>query len=115
MGGKKNTLLKKLLSALACAFFKSVFFCALAFILEVCSLILLQYEMLHKLTTKGIDNATQRHFNLKDEIETKHKAKFIHRLEGYINFIGQVRGKNDSLYSKHKAIFETVFPSAEHE
>ena len=71
--------------------------------------------MLHDLTTKGIDNATQRHFNLKEEIETKHKAKFIHRLEGYINFIGQVRGKNDSLYSKQKAIFETVFPSTEHE
>ena len=30
LGGEKNTLLKKLLSALACAFFKSVFFCALA-------------------------------------------------------------------------------------
>ena len=27
--GEKNTLLKKLLSALACAFFKSVFFCGL--------------------------------------------------------------------------------------
>ncbi len=33
LDGGKNTLLKKLLSALPCAFFKSVFFCALAFIL----------------------------------------------------------------------------------
>ena len=30
--GEKNTLLKKLLAALACAFFKSVFFCVWAFL-----------------------------------------------------------------------------------
>ena len=30
-GGEKNTLLKKLPSALACGFFKSVFFCGWAF------------------------------------------------------------------------------------
>jgi hypothetical protein len=32
-GGEKNTLLKKLPLALACAFFKSVFFCVRAFLL----------------------------------------------------------------------------------
>ena len=38
--GEKNTLLKKLVVALACAFFKSVFFCALAF-----SFLLLEQEV----------------------------------------------------------------------
>lgn len=61
--------------------------------------------MLHAMTTNGIDKATQRHFNMKGEVETKHRAKFINRLEGYINFIGQVRGKNDEFYFKQKTSF----------
>jgi RNA-directed DNA polymerase len=61
--------------------------------------------MLHDWTTNGIDAATKRHFNLSSESDTKQRDKFIHRLEGYINFVGQVRGKDDSVYTKLKALF----------
>ena len=56
--------------------------------------------MLHDLTTNGIDAATQRHFNLKGVVEPKHRGRFIYRLEGYINFVGQVRGKDDAVYRR---------------
>lgn len=65
--------------------------------------------MLHDLLTNGIDTATQRHFNIKGEIEIKFRRIFIHRLEGYINFIGQVRGKNDSIYTNLKTEFDNLF------
>ena len=58
--------------------------------------------MLHDLTTNGIDAATQQHFNLKDVAAPIHRMHFISRLEGYINFVGQVRGKNDPVYLKLK-------------
>jgi RNA-directed DNA polymerase len=64
--------------------------------------------MLHDLTTNGIYSAAQLHFK-EVNVEPIHIAKFIHRLEGYINFVGQVRGKYDSLYLKHKALFDNVF------
>lgn len=65
--------------------------------------------MLHDFTTNGIDIASRRHFNLNGEIDTKHCSKFINRLEGYINFVGQVRGKNDTVYTKLKQPFDQVF------
>ncbi len=65
--------------------------------------------MLHDFTTNGIDIAAKRHFNLNGEIDTKHRSKFINRLEGYINFVGQVRGKNDTVYTKLKQPFDKVF------
>lgn len=65
--------------------------------------------MLHDFTTNGIDIATKRHFNLNGEIDTKQRGKFINRLEGYINFVGQVRGKNDTVYTKLKQPFDKVF------
>jgi RNA-directed DNA polymerase len=65
--------------------------------------------MLHDLTINGVDIATQRHFNLKTETGHQLKGKFIHRLEGYINFIGQVRGKHDMLYMKQKLAFDEFF------
>ncbi len=64
--------------------------------------------MLHDLITNGIDSSVQKHFNISN-IEQRDKAKFINRLEGYINFVGQVRGKNDSLYVKQKTAFDNVF------
>ncbi|HMU97346.1 MAG TPA: hypothetical protein PKY92_02240 [Chitinophagales bacterium] len=36
----------------------------------------------------------------------KQCCKFINHLEGYINFVGQVRGKNDTVYSKLKQSFD---------
>lgn len=64
--------------------------------------------MLHDMTKNGVENATRKHFKT-DKIEERHLARFIRRLEGYINFVGQVRGKNDSLYLKQKAAFDSVF------
>jgi RNA-directed DNA polymerase len=61
--------------------------------------------MLHDLTTNGIEKAVQRHFKIED-IEPGHREKFIYRLVGYINFIGQVRGKKDPLYLKKKSAYE---------
>jgi RNA-directed DNA polymerase len=60
--------------------------------------------MLHDVTTNGIDAATKRHFNLnlKHFVNSGQKTFFINRLEGYINFVGQVRGKNDFVYRKLK-------------
>ncbi len=61
--------------------------------------------MLHDLTTNGVETATKRHFNLKGEIGARQRSMFIYRLEGYINFIGQIRGETDSVYTKLKQGF----------
>jgi len=58
--------------------------------------------MLHDLSTNGIEQATQRHFKLTGSVDESHCATFINKLEGYINFVGQVRGKKDSLYGSFK-------------
>ena len=63
--------------------------------------------MLHDMTTNGIYAATKRHFNLKYFVDTEHQELFIHRLEGYINFAGQIRGKNDSVYLGLKQSFDS--------
>lgn len=63
--------------------------------------------MLHDLTKNGIETSVQKHFKVTN-IEEMHKATFINRLDGYINFVGQVRGKYDSLYLKQKSEFNRV-------
>ena len=65
--------------------------------------------MLHDMTANGIDAAAQRHFNSKTAVDSEPGRRFIYRLEGYINFVGQVRGKNDSVYQKLKQSFDTFF------
>ena len=65
--------------------------------------------MLHDLTRNGIDEVLQRYFHLKSATAKEHRSKFIQRLEGYINFIGLVRGKNDNLYLKCKMSFDQMF------
>ncbi len=62
--------------------------------------------MLHDFTTNGLHNATKKHFNLKEGYRTEYQNRFMDRLEGYINFVGQVRGKNDPLYQKFKSQFK---------
>lgn len=56
--------------------------------------------MLHDLNANGIDAAAKRHFNLKGKPSSRDRAHFLNRLEGYVNFVGQVRGKSDSVYEK---------------
>ena len=54
--------------------------------------------MLHDLCVNGIEEATKRHFHLKHSVDDEDTTKFLYRLDGYINFIGQVRGKKDAVY-----------------
>ncbi len=65
--------------------------------------------MLHDLNTNGVETATQKHFKITGKVKAAHEAKFLQRLEGYINFVGQVRGKSDPLYIGYKNQFEQVF------
>ena len=65
--------------------------------------------MLHDLRTNGIETATKRHFNPHLEVDAKMQSYFLRRLEGYINFVGQVRGKKDGDYLKLKQLFEEFF------
>jgi RNA-directed DNA polymerase len=58
--------------------------------------------MLHDFTTNGLHHATKKHFKLKDGFRIEYLTQFMNRLEGYINFVGQVRGKNDPLYRKFR-------------
>ena len=67
--------------------------------------------MLHDLIKNGIHSAVKKHFKT-NYIDEKNIEKFICRLEGYINFVGQVRGKNDSLYVRQKVAFEKVFENS---
>jgi RNA-directed DNA polymerase len=80
--------------------------------------------MVHDLTTNGIDVATQRH--CRDvacrvsachvstcRVSAEYRRRFIYRLEGYINFVGQVRGKTDGVYRKLKEPFDDFFKRLE--
>ena len=61
--------------------------------------------MLHDLTKNGLSLATAKHFGVK-EADEKLQIHFLNRLNGYIQFIGQVRGKDDFIYRKFATVFE---------
>ena len=65
--------------------------------------------MLHDLTENGVINATKQHFNIAGNLDERTKNRFINRLEGYINFIGQVRGKSDVKYLSLKTKFDGLY------
>ena len=71
--------------------------------------------MLHDLSTNGLDSATKSHFKLNQDIDEKLREKFIYKLEGYINFVRQVRGNHDALYQKMKSVFDNEFVSLKSE
>ena len=54
--------------------------------------------MIHDLKTNGINSAVQKHFQTKKEMDEVMTHKFISRLYGFINFAGQVRGKQEGTY-----------------
>ena len=56
--------------------------------------------MIHDLKTNGINSAAQNHFKTNMEVDVDITHKFISRLFGFINFIGQVRGIQDGIYLK---------------
>lgn len=60
--------------------------------------------MLHDLKQNGPEAASDRHFGY----TSSYSLLFLRRLEGYINFVGQVRGKDDALYIKMKSEFTTM-------
>lgn len=60
--------------------------------------------MTHDLSMNGIVSATRNHFDIKGEVDHKLQDRFMNRLGGYINFIGQVRGKTDFLYTRYRAV-----------
>ena len=65
--------------------------------------------MLHDMTKNGLELATQKHFELNTATETELRARFVNRLGGYINFIGQIRGKTDRNYTMFKSGFDMYF------
>jgi RNA-directed DNA polymerase len=48
--------------------------------------------MLHDLETNGWDKAAQKHLKLTNLPDKLHRAMFMNKLVGYINFIGQIKG-----------------------
>lgn len=58
--------------------------------------------MLHDFEQNGLTTATKKHFKIDTEINNNHKNSFINRLSGNINFVGQVKGKDDSVYLKFR-------------
>ena len=55
--------------------------------------------MLHDLGKNGLASAAAKHFGVK-QADEELQMRFFNRLEGYIQFIGQVRGKDDFIYRK---------------
>jgi RNA-directed DNA polymerase len=65
--------------------------------------------MLHDLGENGIDKATKKHLKLYGLlIEQQHRAKFMNRLVGYINFIGQVKGRSDRSFVRLNEKLEEI-------
>ena len=63
--------------------------------------------MAHDLATNGLEQATLKHFKLApSEVSTLHYQSFIDHLMGRINFICQVRGKDDPRVVRMYAQFE---------
>jgi len=57
--------------------------------------------MLHDYTINGLEKASKNHFR-----ENGKESNFLDKLRGNISFIGQVRGKEDSIYLKYHKEFE---------
>jgi RNA-directed DNA polymerase len=64
--------------------------------------------MLHDLSINGAEHATRQHFKWA-YVKKKDVRLFIKRLEGYINFVGQVRGRSDTMFLKFKSEFDLMF------
>lgn len=65
--------------------------------------------MIYDMKVSGVENAAKKHFNKELDNEGKLIKKFTSRLEGYINFIGQVRGRNERVYMRLNSDFQKEF------
>jgi RNA-directed DNA polymerase len=63
--------------------------------------------MIFDLELNGVSVAAQKPFKRKARSEEMNDT-FLNRLEGYVNFIGQVRGKEDRVYSRYKKSFSRI-------
>ena len=63
--------------------------------------------MLHHLKCNGLPEAAKKHFNLAGRDKLM-EQKFMNRLEGYINFVGMVRGKSDLIFKKYNLEFKML-------
>lgn len=66
--------------------------------------------IIHDIKINGLELAAKRHLNAK-EINQKDLQYFKSKVEGYIRFIGQVRGKEDDIYTKLFNNFNRNFSS----
>lgn len=66
--------------------------------------------MLFDLSTNGLEKASQRHFNLGIPANQVMQERFLNRLRGYINFVGQVRGNTDIYYKKYLDAYRSIKP-----
>jgi RNA-directed DNA polymerase len=71
--------------------------------------------MLHDLRFNGSTKATQNHFKIEYKPSEDDQLTFLQKLNGTINFIGQVRGKEDTVYVKMKGEFSSYFAIVEDE
>lgn len=58
--------------------------------------------MSHDLSVNGLASAAQKHFKLAAPADTRQQERFLNKLSGYVNFMGQIRGTNDEMYMKIK-------------
>jgi RNA-directed DNA polymerase len=65
--------------------------------------------MLHDLRFNGSTKAAQNHFKTTHTPKPLERLKFLHKLKGTINFIGQVRGKEDPTFLKMQQDFARCF------
>lgn len=71
--------------------------------------------MLYDLRLNGASKATQNHFKMEYKPSEDDQIKFLQKLNGTINFIGQVRGKEDAIYVKMKYEFSSYLAIVEDE
>ncbi len=65
--------------------------------------------MLHDLRFNGSTKAAQNHFKTTHTPKLAERLKFLQKLKGTINFIGQVRGKEDPTFLKMQQDFAKCF------
>ena len=70
--------------------------------------------MIFDMKVSGIENAAKKHFKKDLDTEGKLIKKFINRIEGYLNFIGQVRGRNERVYMRLNSDFQLEVNSIYH-
>ncbi len=71
--------------------------------------------MLYDLRINGASKATQNHFKIEYQPSDDEQLTFLQKLNGTLNFIGQIRGKEDAIYVKMKSEFFSYFAIVEDE